>query len=1031
MKKLTIKTSLLCTASLLALTTSLQAQQDHLIENQRYVVGINDFSWGNTYVGKYTSGNGLVLREYIHTGGTNQITLNVSSLQIGSPTNSGNYVDLYRGGTLEIEEDFTINAPASGNRLTIHDQGTLFVKSDFDASMDGFFYNSGARLHAGGSVTNLDIVEGGLNFSLVGEDASWNFASSNLIIGGVSDANSVSISNNATVEIENILIGSAGTSSNGFIIADGGRAFVRNNITNMGAASYVRITNSGILAVDFDFDASQNNVALEKGGILEAHQNLIFHGITNGGGVILTGTNANWSNLSASTLQIGPSTDENNLLITDGAVVHAGGLQLGGASNINNNIYINNGGNLILGNIGSTVFETNTIEITQGGKLTLESDFDYGLIGGYFYWYDGGIVEAKGEAPIFGSWTINGEYRELGKLFLNNGKTLILNGPSARWSAFGDNLHIGDLSANNHLIATNGGQVFVNSASLGDFKEGGNNNSILITGTNSLLNSSSYVAIGGTVDSGNWIGGGTNNWITVENGGQLQVGTTLHNRNKTKTSGLNIKPGGLVTADNYYQASGASLNIFTDSSGMNAGLLSVTNTAEFETGAKVGFDAVAALTIGQTYTNLIVESGTLIVDGVTNATTADLDPLETTGGSLVNYDLEVQGQDIYATFTRRSIADGGGITDSMLTQISDEIDRLAGLGNSAASNQVAILTPMSGAQAKQEMEQLYSYQLPTYMHNQGIFGGIDQVRARSSSFRGSSSPAPATPAGAAGPGPHSGTQEFQPWVKVYGNYGSRDNDSDFDDGYDVQAYGTVLGIDKSFGSLLVGVAGGYAGSTITGDNDDESVANTAYGLIYGTMGTNDWFGDVVISYGLSDIENESGGAFDVESDVDASQTVLYFGGGKQFKDPDGSKALLRPMGGLQISFFDQDAYTEESTTAVAKDVDAYDRTSYLSTLGAALIFPVKGLKANYETEFRAYWLHEFNDDEDTIDYTLVGSAQPGQFVVRSPDADIGQFGIGFAADCNKSGLKLRADLDGQFSKTYNSVTLSGSLLYEF
>ena len=98
---------------------------------------------------------------------------------------------------------------------------------------------------------------------------------------------------------------------------------------------------------------------------------------------------------------------------------------------------------------------------------------------------------------------------------------------------------------------------------------------------------------------------------------------------------------------------------------------------------------------------------------------------------------------------------------------------------------------------------------------------------------------------------------------MYGSYGNRDKDngSGFVDGYDAQSYGTVLGIDKSsFGSLLFGLAGGYAGSNLEGDNNDKSDATTGYGLIYASVGTNDWFGDLVLSYGLTDMDNEAGGA---------------------------------------------------------------------------------------------------------------------------------------------------------------------------
>jgi len=573
----------------------------------------------------------------------------------------------------------------------------------------------------------------------------------------------------------------------------------------------------------------------------------------------------------------------------------------------------------------------------------------------------------------------------------------------------------------------------VNSTSIGDFKygnyggEGGNRNSILITGTNSLLDSTSYVAIGGTMDSGYWYEGGISNSITVNNAAKLLVGSTLHNRNTTGTSGLNIGPGGIVDAQDYYQANGAYLNIYTDASGTNAGLLSVTNNAEFEAGARVGFDAVAALTINQVYTNMIVESGTLIVDGVTNAATADLDALENIEGSLVNYALWETNQNIYATFSRRSLAPDDD-PDSLLSQIKTEIDRLASLGNVAASNQVQILSGMSEEERDLQLSQLYLYELPTYMHSQGVFDGINRVRARGTSFRNVARP---KPKGAAGP--HEADQGLQGWVKVYGNYGSRDTDeeSGFADGYSAQTYGTVIGLDQSFGDWLFGIAGGYAGSVLDGDNDDESDATTGYGILYANYGTEDWFGNLALSHGLTDMDNTSGTDFDVTSSTEASQSMLYLGGGKEFKFEDqGVEALFRPELGLQASFYDQDAYTEESPDALAKDVDAYDRWSARSSLGASMVIPVAAKKVAMELLLRAFWLHEFNGDEEMVDYTLIDSGLRGRFAMRSPDQDAGQIGIGYVTK-GKNGWQLRADIDLQVSKTFTSTTLSGALLYEF
>ncbi len=1021
MKKRTISITLF---SLIALSGSLQAQEDHLIENQRYVVGIDDYSWGDTYVGKYTSGNALILEEYIDSSlDTNSVVLSVDSLKIGSENNFDNEVVIYKGGELQIEGDLMVMGTTNANGLLIDNEGTLFMKSDFDASMAGFYYNSGAILKVGGEVSNLDNVEGGLNFDLTGENATWAFGTNVLTIGALSDSNSVSLSRKATLDIDNIVLGSGSTSNNYLSVTDNAKMTVRESIDILGTDNSVDISSNGTLAVYFDFSPI-GNLNISEGGILEAHNNLNFTGgITNGGGIIMTGTNANWASLSGSTLNLAQSTNgvRSFLTVSNGATVRVGDFNISSSpdSSDENEILIIDKGQFIVENGGTIGSEGAILHITQGGRLVLESDYN---ISGSVRWHNGGIIEARGEAPNFGILNFNDEYEEYGRSFLQNGQILILNGASARLTADLDNLHVGDLSADNALIITNGGIASVNSVSVGDFKEGGNHNSIVITGTDSALNSATYAAIGGTIDSGIWYEGGVGNSITVGDGGLLSVGTTLHNRNTSGSSGLHIMPGGTVDAQDYYQSRNAYLWVYTDAGGTNAGLLRVADTAEFEAGAAIGFDSVAALAVGETYTNRIVEAGTLVVGGTTNATTSDLSALNSMAGSLVSYSLWETNQDIYATFTRRAL-DENADPDSVLTQIKAEIDKLSST-STTASNQVQILSGLSEAERDRQLEQLYVYQLPTYMHNQGVFGGLNQVRARGTTFRETSKPA-----GAMGPGADSTEQGLQGWAKLYGNISSRDKE-DFNDGYDAKIYGTVIGFDRAFNQWLFGIAGGYADSTLEGDNNDKSEASTGYGMLYASYGKQDWFGDLVLSYGLLDIENTSGSVFDVKSNTDASLSTVFIGGGKEFKDPEGSDARLRPSAGLQISQFDQDAYTEKSPNALPKQVDAYDRWSYRMTLGAQMTLPKKGTKVDWESDFRAYWLHEFNDDRDHVGYTLAESGLRANFVMIAPEQDVAQLGYGLVANW-KNGLQLRADIDTQTGADFFGATLSGALLYEF
>ncbi len=1032
-------------ATLLVFPGILHAQEDVLIENQRTNI-IYNTTWGDTYVGKYTSGNVLDVSSnatlasadafvgFTDTASSNTVgiaddsTWSVGNLQVGTAGNGANRVFILDGGMLELGKALSIDGATNGNGLVLADGGTLHARSDFDAGLLGFYFTSNGTLKVDGTLSHLDQVEGGRHIVLNGADAAWNRPTNDVVIGQSTSGNSVKLDSGAHLDIDNLFLGSAGTTGNAFVLA-GSSTTVASNLVAAGASNQIQVSGSGLLTLD-GILASESAIQFDGGGEAIAHGMIDLPGIDGSGSFIAEGANALWTNNG--TIAVGAAQGGSTLTVRDHALVRANRIEIGAAGD--SEVWLGSGGKLVLEDTGSVLYDGSTLWVEDGGWITFGSGFNDALAwtNASIVWNSGGTFEFQGEAPVIPGWEVLGEYAEMGEFFLGRGRTMILNGPNAYLAAHTNNFHLGDLSSDNTFIVENGANASFKTVSIGDFKEGGNDNLLLVRGNGSVVTNLGFAAIGGTLVGNAWHEGGDRNVLRIEDGAMFYSPGTLHNRNTTGTSGLEIASGATVDVASYYQSAGAYLTVFAAADGTNAGLLRA-DTATFESGARIGVDAVSRLVIDQMYTNSIVQADALIIGGVTNGATADLAKLGTSGGSLVNFSLSLEdGTNIVATYNRRYLSQSAGFDpETMMAEIADEIDILSMTGNAAASNQIDILNLLDGAQQKTAMEQLYVYQLPTFMHNQGVFGGIDQVRARGSSFHRTTGTPPA-PAGAAGPGPHAADQGVQGWVKAYGSFGARDKDKDtgYNDGYDVQAFGTVLGFDRAFGEWLFGLAGGYAGSVIDADNGDESEAGTGYGILYASYGTEDWFGDLVASYGVSDIDNESGGAFDVSSSTEATHTTLYAGGGKEFKDPEGSGALLRPLLGLQVSLFDQDGYTEKSPNAVGKQVDAYDRWSYLSTVGAEMAIPKAGAKIDWEAEFRAYWLHEFNDDEDKIDYTLAGSTQPGQFLVRAPDSDIGQFGVGCVAKW-KNGLQLRADLDAQVSKTFYSTTLSGTLLYEF
>lgn len=1002
-----------------------------------------------------------------------------NSLTIGSEANSNNQVrigwlpgesSLYGMnpggmGKLEVMNDLVINGVSNGNALLVLDNAELKLHQDFDAMMEGFhFVGSNAVLSVGGELSGVQDLDGGYQtIQLFGGNASWAPSNSATLVGATTHSNTLSIIDGASVSLSSLTIGALNTSNNSTVVKSGGSLSIYeslNIIASISNSNRIQIVDGGILNMHADYHhaGTSTNVTagmtLENGtanfyadvtateGILMEGGTINLKGATNditaldGSGIVtLSGEGNVWE---SSKLIIGGiyeeqlvtnsgvSLDSVTVRVQDGTVLSVDHFELGGNTNLqDNSIIIEDGGKLVLTGTGSRHSLKNPLIMESGSWVTYvqnQDGSDEEDIGSY------GVTHEFLSRGFLNAGVDLGPHEEFGRYAMHRQNTSMFNGASALLDYGAYNVHVGDVDGGNTLIFTNGASGLMKSLSMGDFKtedgvEGGNDNRVLISGDGTTVSSGTYTAIGGTLIGGKWHEGGNNNILRVGDGARF-YSRELHNRNSDGTSGLEITSGAVVDVDEYYQGTGALLTMMTDSSGTNMGLL-VADTAEFEKGAKVGVDAVAALNTEQEYTNSIVQADQLIIDGVTNGTSSALAVLDATGGSLINYSLDlVGGTNIVATYNRRSVTEGGGIDgDSMLSEIADEIDYLASQGHANASNQVEILNGMSASEVNAQMNQLYSYGVPTFQHNQALFGGLDQARTRGISFHGDS------PVGAYGPGPHNPDQGFQPWIDVYGGFGNRDQSGSYDNGYDSSVYGTVLGVDRAFGELLVGLAGGYAGSLITGDNGDESDASTAYGILYGSYGTKQWFADLMLGLGSTSIDNTSGSDSDVASSVDASQAAIYAGVGYEVYNED-SGTIFRPLLAVQSSLFSQGAYEETATTAVQKDVDGYDRWSFQSVLGGEIISPKSGSSVDYETQLRAYWLHEYNNDNEMVDYSLVGSGQKGQFEMRAPESDLALLGLGFVAKL-EGGLQLRADVDGQVGKDYYSMLFSGALLYEF
>jgi len=281
-----------------------------------------------------------------------------------------------------------------------------------------------------------------------------------------------------------------------------------------------------------------------------------------------------------------------------------------------------------------------------------------------------------------------------------------------------------------------------------------------------------------------------------------------------------------------------------------------------------------------------------------------------------------------------------------------------------------------------------------------------------------------TPTGVAGP--DSEEKTMQGWIRGYGAMGNKEQTGTFDP-YDSTSWGTIIGIDKSFGNVLVGLAGGYASTEIDAGNAYQASVKTYHGSIYSTIGGESIFVDLVGTYGRSDTTEYNW--LTTASSFNSDLYSGYAGIGKCFKLK--KKYSVVPEASLLASFYEQGEFSRGNPNLM---IDDYHTWSAISSLGASFATQYEVNWYNHGIafipEFRAFWLHEFNADPDGFSYTGSGSQQV--FAVRPRDEDSAQIGVGLDMwSWRFQDAKLELDYDGLFAPDYTEHIFSGKLTWKF
>ncbi|WP_372807605.1 autotransporter domain-containing protein [Pontiella sp.] len=313
---------------------------------------------------------------------------------------------------------------------------------------------------------------------------------------------------------------------------------------------------------------------------------------------------------------------------------------------------------------------------------------------------------------------------------------------------------------------------------------------------------------------------------------------------------------------------------------------------------------------------------------------------------------------------------------------------------------------------------------------QGLQAAVGLSSSRGTEFREKR----LLPVGANGPDPRENDWSF--WAKYYGQFLQHDAVG-ANSAYDGTMHGGAIGVDKSFGRLLLGFSGGMGKNTIDTDSGFESSATAAHASIYSTLGLGRAYLDAALAYGFNDVETSTADPFDLDGEYNAQLVGGHIGAGIGFDLPK-IATVVTPEASVHYTHYQQDAYTETGDAAVPRAFDEFDADSLRTALGLNVAMQnTQALKTfGFKLEGRAHWLHETNPDPGDLSFQLEGG-NGTDYAIAYPmlDENAVRLGIGCSffntAKRKPKNVMLRLDFDELIGENYNSHNLSAKVLYAF
>ena len=579
--------------------------------NNSVVVTGSNSVWSSSadlFVGYSGSSNSLII--------TNSAKVIASNTYISSFGGSNNSVQVSgAGSTLSNSGSISVGASPI---LGLAGAGTLTITSDGTVAA--------SRLIISGSTDSIGTVEVGLKG---GSDSNMTLDVPEIIFG--EGTGSLGLNQSDTLTISGSISGAMATNSYAMIQQYGSGTTILTGISHTGLGYRVDggqlMVNGGIFDIYLNAGISPNelggprtvtvgnknsgiSLVVTNSGELHSFVTIIGTDLIKNSDSLTTSSN-NWalvtgpgSKLIAGELQIGNVSSGNSLVISNGATVSSALASSIGISGSNNSVTVTgsgslftNSGSLTVGTYSqSYVAAANRLLVTNGSGLFSDSATigattnSFGnavtVTGAGSFWTNSGalyvgnggsgnmLTVSSGATVAVGGGT-NGTVVGFGAGSSNN--SVLVTGANSLWTNANE-LFVGNLGSDNRLVISNGGAVVNFTGYIGFNANSSINNSVLVTGAGSTWTSSNDLLVGAE---------GSSNILVISSGG-----TVANTYGYIGVATTSINNSVLVTGSNSLWTNSGDLNVGSSGSG-NSLVISNGGTVANNSG-DIGFDTVSS-----------------------------------------------------------------------------------------------------------------------------------------------------------------------------------------------------------------------------------------------------------------------------------------------------------------------------------------------------------------------------------------------------------------------------------------------------